>query len=71
MALKFTFVLLIFATVYATVNAILPLSVVGSKFFASDGNQFFVKGIHSQRFKSRTTLADSKVYRCCLPIDRR
>lgn len=49
MALRFTLALLIFAAVCATVNAILPLSVVGSKFFTSDGNQFFIKGMHAQQ----------------------
>jgi len=44
MALRFTLFLLILATIYAAVNAILPLSVVGSKFFTSDGDQFFFKG---------------------------
>jgi hypothetical protein len=49
MALRFTLALLIFAAVCATVNAILPLSVAGSKFFTSDGNQFFIKGMHHAR----------------------
>lgn len=47
MAPRLTLTLLVLAVVCATVNAILPLSVVGSKFFTSDGNQFFIKGMHS------------------------
>ena len=44
MAVCSTFLLLV-ALICATVKAIPTLSVVGSKFFTSDGNQFFIKGM--------------------------
>ena len=33
----------------ATVSAIPTISVKGSKFFTSDGDQFFIKGLHSSQ----------------------
>ena len=35
--------------VLATVSAIPTISVKGSKFFTSDGDQFFIKGSHSSQ----------------------
>lgn len=37
-------ILLLFSTLYVTIQAIPTISVVGSKFFTSDGDQFFVQG---------------------------
>ena len=37
-------ILLLFSTLYVTIQALPTISVVGSKFFTSDGDQFFVKG---------------------------
>ncbi|EXJ82898.1 hypothetical protein A1O3_06714 [Capronia epimyces CBS 606.96] len=39
-----TFALLVLAAICVTVNSIPTISAVGSKFFTSDGNQFFIKG---------------------------
>ena len=39
-----TFIALVLAAISVTVNAIPTLTAVGSKFFTSDGNQFFIKG---------------------------
>lgn len=56
MAPGITPILLILAVICATVNAILPLSVVGAKFFTSDGKQFYLKGIISQPVELSRTL---------------
>jgi 1,3-beta-glucanosyltransferase GAS1 len=44
MALLLPLVALLFAAICTTVQAIPTISAVGSKFFTSDGNQFFIKG---------------------------
>ncbi|OCK75724.1 glycoside hydrolase family 72 protein [Lepidopterella palustris CBS 459.81] len=44
----------------ATVNAISPISVKGSKFFTSDGNQFFIKGIAYQLTPDDPLIDDSQ-----------
>lgn len=59
---------LIASLAITTVNAIATISVTGSKFFTSDGDQFFVKGkicvYHIPGF-----LADN-FHRCRIPVDR-
>jgi len=50
-----TLLLLVLTTLCFTVHAVPTISVEGSKFFTSDGDQFFIKG---QRSTSRGPLLD-------------
>lgn len=45
--------LAIFGLLAGLVYAIPTISVKGSKFFTSDGNQFFLKGVHENCYRVR------------------
>jgi hypothetical protein len=38
------FLLLVLAAIWSTVSAVPSITALGSKFFTSEGNQFFIKG---------------------------
>jgi hypothetical protein len=71
MARVLAMMLLAFAAMWAVVDAIPTISVVGSKFFTSDGKQFYNKGEFFAQSSVATGLLTSSFSRHCLSTDRR